>query len=181
MKLIKKKPKESITDTLSAVKDINYGFECLISQNGKNNIKSDIIKFDLSYTNSKHKEDLYFKLTNKLFNSMHRQYFNEKLNYLFVIEYNEILSKGNYELDELEEVRVHCHVVLDTTIPESIFRQHIKKVFGLESDVYFDDLINRSDKDQYNNYLTKQGAENNYLTYKSYNYKICLNFVKVEI
>lgn len=172
MKLIKKKSKQMITDTLSIVNDINYGFECLMSQNGKNNVNSDILKFDLSFTNSKHKEDLYFKLTNKLFNSMRKHFFNDKLNYLFVIEYNEILSKGNYELDELNDVRVHCHVVLDTTLPESIFRENIKKVFGLESDVYFDELNDRVDKHQYNNYLTKQGRENNYLTYKSYNYKI---------
>ncbi len=175
MKLIKKKSIDEITDTLRAVNDIYYGYECLLSQNGKNDIKSDIIKFDLTFTNSKHKEDLNFKLTNKLFNSLRKQYYYEKLNFLYVIEYNEKLSKGNLLIDDLDEVRVHCHAVMDTTIPISVFKQKIINLFGVQSDIYFEITTKRSDNSQYSSYLTKQGVENNYLTYNSYNFKIYVN------
>ena len=103
--MITKKKKGEITDTFKVVDDIIYGFDCLISQTQKNETKSNIIKFDINYTNSKHTKDLHFKLTNKVFNSLHKQFYYEKLNYLFVIENNEILSRGNYLIDDLDEVR----------------------------------------------------------------------------
>ena len=95
--MITKKKKEEITETFKVVDDIRYGFECLISQTQKNDTKSNIIKFDINYTNSKHTKDLHFKLTNKVFNSLHKQFYYEKLNYLFVIENNEILSRWCFQ------------------------------------------------------------------------------------
>ena len=93
--MITKKNKVEITDTFNIVDDIRYGFDCLMSQTQNNQSKSNIIKFDINYTNSKHTKDLNFKLTNKVFNSLRKQFYYEKLNYLFVIENNEILSIGN--------------------------------------------------------------------------------------
>ena len=82
--MITKKKKEEITDTFNIVDDIRYGYECLISQTQKNDTKSNIIKFDINYTNSKHTKDLHFKLTNNVFNSLHKQFYYEKLNFLLL-------------------------------------------------------------------------------------------------
>ena len=172
--MITKKKKGGITDTFKIVDDIRYGFECLISQNQKKDAKSSIIKFDINYTNSKHKEDLNFKL-NKIFNSLHKQFYYEKLNYLFVIEYNEILSRGNYMIDNLDKVRVHTHIVIDTSIKLSDLQKKFIKVLGTESDIYFEEITKRNDKEFYINYLVKQNKEKKYLTYKSYNFKIDMN------
>jgi hypothetical protein len=169
--MITKKKKEEITDTFKVVDDIRYGFECLISQTQKKDIKSSIIKFDINYTNSKHKKDLNFKL-NKIFNSLHKQFYYEKLNYLFVIENNEILSRGNYLIDELDEVRVHTHIVIDTSISLKILQKKIVDVLGKQSDIYSENITKRNDKGNYINYLVKQNRENKYLTYQSYNFKI---------
>ena len=141
----------------------------------KNDTKSSIIKFDINYTNSKHTKDLNFKLTNKVFNSLHKQFYYEKLNYLFVIEYNEILSRGNYLIDDLDEVRVHTHIVVDTTIPLTILQKKFKNVLGKQSDIYSENITKRNDKNIYINYLVKQNRENNYLTFNSYNFKINMN------
>jgi hypothetical protein len=46
------------------------------------------------------------KLSNKISNSLNKQYYNEKLNYLFAIENNEIISRRNYLFDDLDEVGV---------------------------------------------------------------------------
>ena len=172
--MITKKKKGEITDTFKVVDDIRYGFECLISQTQKKDTKSSIIKFDINYTNSRHTKDLNFKLK-KIFNSLHKQFYYEKLNYLFVIENNEILSRGNYLIDNLDEVRVHSHIVIDTTIPYSILEKKIVNVLGNQTDIYSEDITKRSDKELYINYLVKQNKENNYLTYKSYNFKIDIN------
>lgn len=140
--------------------------------NSKKDTKSNIIKFDINYTYSKHTKDLNFKLTNKVFNSLHKQFYYEKLNYLFVIENNEILSRGNYLIDDLDEVRVHSHIVIDTTIPLSILQKKFKNELGIQSDIYTEDITIRNDKYFYINYLVKQNQQNKYLNYSSYNFKI---------
>jgi hypothetical protein len=140
--------------------------------NSKKDTKSNIIKFDINYINSKHSKDLNFKLTNKVFNSLHKQFYNEKLNYLFVIEYNEILSRGNYLIDDLDEVGIHTHIVIDTTKPSSFFVKKFKNVLGLQSDIHFDNITNTKDKKFYINYLVKQNKENDYLKNESYNFKV---------
>ncbi len=170
--MITKKRKKEITDTFKVVDDIRYGFDCLMSQTQNNQSKSNIIKFDINYTNSKHTKDLNFKLTNKVFNSLRKQFYYEKLNYLFVIENNEILSIGNYLIDDLDEVRVHTHIVLDTTIPLPILQKKFKNELGIQSDIYTEDITIRNDKYFYINYLVKQNQQNKYLNYSSYNFKI---------
>ena len=170
--MITKKRKEEITDTFKVVDDIIYGFDCLISQTQNKHTKSNIIKFDINYTNSKHTKDLNFKLTNKVFNSLHKQFYYEKLNYLFVIENNEILSRGNYLIDDLDEVRVHTHIVIDTTIPLSILQKKFKNVLGKQSDIYCENITKRNDKSNYINYLVKQNKVNKYMYYNSYNFKV---------
>ena len=172
--MITKKKKGEITDTFKVVDDIRYGFDCLMSQTQNKQTKSNIIKFDINFTNSKHTKDLNFKLTNKVFNSLHKQFYYEKLNYLFVIENNEILSRGNYLIDDLDEVRVHSHIVIDTTIPLTILEKKFKDVLGKQSDIYSENITKRNDKEFYINYLIKQNKENEYLKNESYNFKIKL-------
>jgi hypothetical protein len=89
-----------------------------------------------------------------------------------VIENNEILSRGNYLIDDLDEVRVHSHIVIDTTIPLSILQKKFKNELGIQSDIYTEDITIRNDKYFYINYLVKQNQQNKYLNYSSYNFKI---------
>jgi hypothetical protein len=91
---------------------------------------------------------------------------------LFVIEYNEILSRGNYLIDDLDEVGIHTHIVIDTTKPSSFFVKKFKNVLGLQSDIHFDNITNTKDKKFYINYLVKQNKENDYLKNESYNFKV---------
>ena len=114
------------------------------------------------------------KLSNKVSNSLNKQYYNKKLNYLFAIENNEIISRRNYLFDDLDEVRVHSHIVIDTTIPLSILENKFKNVLGIQSDIYSEDITKRSDKYFYINYLVKQNRKNKYLTYNTYNFKVDL-------
>jgi hypothetical protein len=112
------------------------------------------------------------KLSNKISNSLNKQYYNEKLNYLFAIENNEIISRRNYLFDDLDEVGVHSHIVVDTTIPLTILEKKFKDVLGKQSDIYHENITKRNDKYNYINYLVKQNRENHYFTFQSYNFKI---------
>lgn len=167
--LIKKNKNKAILEAIDVENDIRYGFKCLVSQNEKNDIKSEIIKIDLTFTNSKHREDLNFKLSNKVFNSLHKQYYYEKINYLFVIEYPEIVTRGNYMIDNLDQVRVHAHIIIDTSISFNVLEKKMVDVFGKQCDIYSENITKRNDKENYINYLVKQ---NKYLNSKSYNFKI---------
>ena len=167
--VIKKNRSNGILEGIDAENEVRYGFKCLISQIEKNDIKSEIIKIDLTFTNAKHREDMNFKLSNKVFNNLNKIYWYEKLNYLFVVEYPEIVSKGNYMIDNLDHVRVHTHIIIETSIPFYILEKKIVDVFGKQCDIYSENITKRNDKENYINYLVKQ---NKYLNSKSYNFKI---------
>ena len=164
-----KKNREKVLEGIDAENEIRYGFKCLISQNEKNTIKSEIIKIDLTSTNAKHREDLNFKISNKVFNKLHKIYWYEKINYLFVVEYPEIVSRGNYIIDNLDHIGVHAHIIIDTSIPFNIIEKKIIDVLGKQCDIYSENITKRNDKEIYINYLVKQ---NKYLNSKSYNFKI---------
>jgi hypothetical protein len=153
---------------IDAENDLRYGFDFLIRQT-----ESDIIKFDITNTNAKNIEDLNFKLTNKVFNSLRKQFYCEKINYLFVIEYPEIISKGNYMIDHLEKIEFHAHIIIDTSIPIYAVKNKLVDILGEKCDIYIENISPRDDKEKYIKYLVKQ---NKYFNYKSYNFK--MNYTK---
>lgn len=159
MKLIKKKNAPKTIEMV--VSDMEYSFHKIISQNHP------VLSITITNTQSKSEKDLNFKLTNKLFNSLHKDYKHtfEAINYLFVIEYPTKVSQG---IEIPDNCDVHTHIVLGTTLPQNVIESYIQSTF-LNPDIYIEDITKRNDKIFYINYLTKQ---RNYLTNEIYNYKI---------
>ena len=141
--------------------DIRYGFNKIMSQNER------IYHFTISDTGINSVEELRFILTNKIFNRMYKDYkvSFERINYLFVIEYPEKVSRGNFIPDSCE---VHTHIVLATSLlPEQVnfyIKTNLKKY-----DVVHERIDKRNDKYNFVNYLLKQ---KNIFTDANYNYKI---------
>jgi hypothetical protein len=157
------KKKNTPKSTKMIIDDIRYSFNKIMSQN------TPILAITITHTHCKSQEELRFWLTNKFFNKIYKDNKQNliKVNYLFIIEYPEKLSRGNMIPDNLN---VHTHIVLGTTLSESIIKKYINEVF-VNSDGYVIDISKRDDRFNYVNYLTKQ-SPNNYLTNDSYNYKI---------
>lgn len=154
------------SNTNEVVKDLRYAYELLCHPKYVKNLYA----ITITDTNTKHEKDLSFTISNKVFNKLNKEY-KTILNYLFVIEYNEIVSLGIYIPDK---VKVHTHIVVNTDINVETIKDRFNYVFPY-SDIYFEDITLRNDRDIYINYLTKQGVRNKILTSDNYNYKITFN------
>lgn len=141
--------------------DIRYGFSRIMLQ------KESIYHLTISNTQIYCPAELRFKLTNKLFNSIHKDNLktNAKVNFLFVIEYPEKVSRGNYIPENCE---VHGHIVLSTTLAPQQLEYYIKSTF-IKPDFQFEKINYRKDKNNLVNYLVKQ---KHLFTNQNYNYKI---------
>jgi hypothetical protein len=170
MKLIKKTNKERTTPEV--IEDMKYAYETLINQKRFPTNQNQTLSITITDLKCGHEKDLKFQLTNLLFNTIHKEYRMslEHLNYFFVIEYSEVISKGNYIPTKWD---IHTHIVVNTSIPQQTIEYYINNTFR-KSDIYIENITQRDDKANYINYLTKQGLENNILSDDSYNYKICL-------
>jgi hypothetical protein len=124
-------------------------------------------------TKAKHESDLHFILTNNLFNRINREIRNtlEHLNYIFVIEYPEIISQGFLIPTNCN---VHAHIVLNTSLNKETLEYYLHSTFGNDSHIKVDDTTKRNDKGEFINYLLKQTKENKLLTDRSYNFKITM-------
>lgn len=167
------------TKTLVEAKnDIRYSFDYLIAKNNLKTQNQTLYKIDLTNTKSKHIKHLNFDLKNKFFVKLERENPNEILDYLFVIEYDGIISIGNQQIDEVDFCKVHSHIVLNTSLPINTLINQFIKIFPVSTfeidyrrkncDVYIENFSKRIDKENYINYLTKQDYFDEY----AYNYKI---------
>lgn len=129
-------------------------------------------------TLSPHPKDLNFTLTNKLFNTIWKDYKKsfEVVNYIFVIEYPGAITKKfkNYkaaqiELELLESCEVHTHIVLNTTLTKEVFESYIYTTFQ-NPNIKTIDITDNPKRENLINYFKKQ----EYLDDESYNYKITL-------
>jgi hypothetical protein len=148
--------------------DIINAFTKLVKQkDSEKSIK--MLSITITDTIAKHNKDLRHLLTNSLFNSIHKDYKNtiEVINYLFVIEYPEIISKGKLLPNNCN---VHSHIILNTTLSKDVIEYYIQQ--STKGDIYIEDISNRNDRDNYVNYLIKQS---NLFTNDNYNYKITMN------
>jgi hypothetical protein len=141
---------------------------------------SSIIKIDLTKTNDKSIKDYNFRLR-KMFNSIRKKHNDKKIDYLFVIEIPENISKTKYMIPN-KNIIYHSHIVLNTNISIVELLKEIKICFNeLKSsyvykpntkmndpDLYLEEITTRPDRRDYYNYLIKQKTLTNY----SYNYKI---------
>lgn len=167
-KLIKKINKERTSQEV--IMDMIYAFDVLLSQVDK--LKNNkMLAITITHTIAKHEKDLRHLITNKLFNTIHQDYknSNEHINYLFVIEYPEVVSKGNYLPTDCG---IHTHIVINTSIPDENIIFYINQ--SLKGDVYIENITKRDDRNNYINYMIKQGKKN-LLTNDNYNYKITIN------
>jgi len=170
MQLISKNKRTKTTDI--AVSELHRIYEVWLNQKNFPTTGDRTYHITITHTHAKHQEDLHFILTNNLFNRIHRdlKMSLDYLNYIFVIEYPEVISKG-----ELlpQNCNVHAHIVLNTSIPMESLRFYFYDTFDT-AHINFDDTTKRNDKGEFIKYLTKQAKENRFFTDRSYNYKITL-------
>jgi hypothetical protein len=174
MKLIKKTT--HYTETKDIERDLRFAFNRLINQNNFPCNYNRTLSMTITHTNSKHLLDLRYTLTNLLFNKIHKDYKNtlDHINYLYVIEYSEVVSKGLFVPNKCD---IHTHIVVNTSIPKETIEYYSNNVFQteahkpLEELVKIEDITKRSDKYNYINYLLKQ---KHLFTTDNYNYKILL-------
>jgi hypothetical protein len=174
MKLIKKTHQYS--DVNDIERDLRFAFNKLVNQEKFEVDYNTTLSLTITHTNAKHLSDLRFQLTNLLFNRIHKDYKNtrEHLNYLYVIEYSEVISKGQYIPNRCD---IHTHIVLNTSIPKETIEYYSNSVFHsgsirlLDEVVKIEDITKRTDKNKYIDYLLKQ---KHLFTSDNYNYKILL-------
>ncbi len=157
-----------------AITDIEIAFDYLINQKDFMTGDNKIISITLTNTGCKHEKDLNHIITNRLFNTIKNDYRNSKehINYVFVIEYPELISQGNYLPTNCE---VHTHIVINTSLMLERIAGYIMTTLPNSVDALLEDITDRNDKSMYIGYLVKQ-AKNNYIfSDDSYNYKISIN------
>ena len=174
MKLIKKTILHNNTEDIE--RDLRFAFNKLIYQEKFPVNYNRTLSITITHTNSKHLKDLRYTLTNLLFNKIHKDYQNtlEHINYLYVIEYSEVVSKGNFVPNRCD---IHTHIVVNTSIPQETIEYYSNNLFSSDRDnlmnevVRIEDITKRTDKYDYINYLLKQ---KHIFTTDNYNYKILL-------
>lgn len=176
MKHFNKRREYKTTDI--AVNEIRIAGEYILNQKGFEIPNNSIFTITLTDTGCKHERDLNHALTNRLFNNIKNHYkgTKEHINYLFVIEYPEVISKGNFLPTNCE---VHAHIIVNTSLSKSIIEHHIVNTFSSSVNVKVEDITNRDDKDRTIGYLVKQGYKNYTLSDSSYNYKININEIAI--
>ncbi len=173
MKLFKKQKGYKTTEFV--INDIKQAVSYLVSQRFPPSVTNSIYAITITNTGCKHQKDLNHIITNKLFNTIKNDYKTSKehTNYVFVIEYPEVITRGNYLPTNC---KVHSHLVVNTSLDEKIIMSYLKQAFPKikDIDMLIENITDRNDKEQYKNYLVKQGINNRILCDSSYNYKITL-------
>lgn len=123
-----------------------------------------------------HTKDLQFIITNKLFNTIHKDCKNtfEYIDYLFVIEYGGIISKRNVFNSEIEDFGIHCHCIVNTSLPKQAIEFYLSNCFKKTPNYRIDDFSKSTTKENLLNYLLKQN-KTGIMIYENYNYKIVEN------
>lgn len=120
-----------------------------------------------------HIQDLNFQLTNRFFNTIHRNINRtfEYLNYLFIIEYGGIISKKKEFDNYINDLGIHAHCIVETSLSRTDLEFYINTCFKKIPDYKIQNISLSDTKENLLNYLLKQ-SKNNLLTNESYNYKI---------
>ena len=120
-----------------------------------------------------HIQDLSFQLNYKLFNTIVKDHSKsyEYINYLFVVEYGGIISKGNVYNAEIKNLGIHSHCIVNTSLSIPQLKFYINTAFKVIPDCEIQDISKSTTKDGLLNYLLKQSVTG-LMTKESYNYKI---------
>jgi len=118
-------------------------------------------------------EDLSFQVTNKFFNRINKEHRNPYgyVNYLFIMEYGGMFSKAKVYNSKIDDLDIHAHCLVDTSLTPGQLEFYINTVFKVIPDYKIDDISKSNTKDGLLNYLLKQN-ETGLMTKDSYNYKI---------
>jgi hypothetical protein len=164
MKLYKKKKGYKEPSYIS--NDLRSAYQLLLSQNKAIGKRNNMYAITINHTNPKHLKDFRFQLTNLLFNRINKDYNKSKeyINYLYVIEYPELISKGHFMPNNCD---IHTHIVINTSLLKEIIEYYCVDVFHTKP--YIDDITLRDDNTNYIDYLLKQVR---LFTDDNYNYKI---------
>ena len=97
-----------------------------------------------------HVEDLNFQLTNKLFNSIHKDYrnSNEYLNYLFIIEFGGIISKEQEYDNFIRNMGIHVHCIVNTSLLFPQLEFYFKTSFKSTPNCDFKNITKSNNKDE---------------------------------
>ena len=171
MKLISKDKRPKTTEI--AVSELKKIYEIWLNQKKYPIPGNRTYHITITDTHAKNEKALHFILTNNLFNRINRDLRNKPdyLNYLFVIEYPEDISRGERIP---KNCKVHSHIVLNTSIDHETLKYYLHSTFDTKADIFIEETTNRRDKGQFIKYLTKQAKTNRLLTDRSFNYKITL-------
>ena len=166
--------KRGYKTTSVAIADIKNACDYLVSQKDFTTGRNTILSITLTDTGCKHEKDLNHVITTRLFNTIKNDYRNSKehTNYIFVIEYPEVISKGKHIPSNC---KFHTHIVVNTSLAQSVIEDYIVKAFSPNVYKHIEDITNRNDRFNHSGYLIKQGAINYILSDDSYNYKISIN------
>jgi len=172
MKLYKKSRESKATELV--INDIQDAFCYLIQQKNFATDRNSILSITITNTGCKHEKDLNHVITNRLFNTIKNDYKDtmEHTNYLFVIEYPELVSIGKHLPTNCE---VHSHIVINTSLTEENIMKYLRQTFSSSVNIAMEDITMRNDKEKYRGYMVKQGRKNYFLSNNSYNYKINVN------
>ena len=126
MKLYKKTRGTKTTEFV--INDIKEACGYLVTQKNFALCRNSIFAITITNTDCKHERDLNHVITNRLFNRIKNDYKHSKehTNYVFVIEYPEVISIGNYLPTNC---KVHSHIVLNTSLTEEKIMEYIKLTF----------------------------------------------------
>ena len=165
MIVIKKNKKAKDFDELKG--DVRRGYEALLTRCKQ--IGHELYLITIERPRMADKE-IGFNVTNRLMNNV-RKSIDGELNYLFMIEVGELISRGNFELEDLE---FHVHIVV-STVNISTVKHRIDELFD-DADVQVDRITDRDDKVQLVEYLLKQANANPTLFQGGlYNFKVMTN------
>jgi hypothetical protein len=164
--MIKTKLIRKSKNTTDYVSDITKAFAILSA-------KDKLFHITLDGIPTKHIQDLYFQLTNKLFNNINKDYSRsfEFINYLFITEYGGIISKEKVFGTSIKDLGIHAHCLVNTSLSIPQLEYYINTSFKKIPDYKIDDISQSTTKEYLLEYLLKQD-KTGLMTKDSYNYKI---------
>lgn len=122
-----------------------------------------------------HMKDWSFQLTHKLFNVINKDYKSsmEYFNYLYIGEYGGIISKQKVFNNQIENLGIHAHCIINTSLSVPQLEYYIKTAFKKNPNCDIQDISKSTTKGSLLDYLLKQ-EKTKLMTSDSYNYKITL-------
>jgi len=166
--MIKTKIIRKSKNTTDYISDITKAFTILSN-------KENLYHITIEGIPTPHMKDWSFQLTHRLFNAINKDYKSsmEYLNYLYIGEYGGIISKQKVFDNQIENLGIHAHCLINTSLSVPQLEYYINTAFKKIPDCKIQDISKSTTKGNLLNYLLKQ-EKTKLMTSDSYNYKITL-------